>query len=538
MNSNRPRPNDPCTCRSGKKYRQCCWLSRFEKPTAPENEPTTERCVCGSGKPYRKCCFPRSLLDLNRPNGGIEPHLERAAFRRAVSRLNSLPRQSALTIDRVAVGRTRLECAALPPCGIGESTTGTLAPPTPLQIEAKYEAIRDTNSEGITEVVVAYSYPEMFGFAEARILFDADTVFVLADDEVAVCALSVLPGMRIRLADGTIGTITSAPETCTELPVPPLPLGNGLWSSRIVGHVKRTTHELVSFRWAGQEVRVTPGHLVWSEDRRWWIRAHELVPGELVRVSENHTAPVEGYVRLQTGLIEVYGVEVEYFHNYFVGTGPDAMLVHNGECVTKPVERDPDGMARIRGRQLEPYELQDKHGGDFEAHNAMAESVMTQLGVPKELRGVRESGPHARMVTGEPFTFEMAQGGSNVKPGRQPRLESRGMLKVEKRGINVDGLVLEKDALPFESWQKAEVRQRMEAVVAHEFAEYQSPSPNASWRHADALMRSYRNPHISPQARAIIADQIRAAILGQDAQIATHLAPRIQQALIVSTGLG
>ncbi|MBX9677980.1 MAG: hypothetical protein K2X38_04390 [Gemmataceae bacterium] len=42
------------------------------------------------------------------------------------------------------------------------------------------------------------------------------------------------------------------------------------------------------------------------------------------------------------GLIEVFGIEVEYFHNYFVGRGPNAMLVHNGpgDCIPKPVLAD------------------------------------------------------------------------------------------------------------------------------------------------------------------------------------------------------
>src|SRR5262249_8560325 len=35
-------------------------------------------------------------------------------------------------------------------------------------------------------------------------------------------------------------------------------------------------------------------------------------------------------------------IEVEYFHNYFVGRGDDAMLVHNGpECVGRPASAEP-----------------------------------------------------------------------------------------------------------------------------------------------------------------------------------------------------
>ncbi|MCZ2341264.1 MAG: DUF2380 domain-containing protein, partial [Bacteroidales bacterium] len=50
----------------------------------------------------------------------------------------------------------------------------------------------------------------------------------------------------------------------------------------------------------------------------------------------NVVAPVEGWRRVP-GLVEVYGIEVEYFHNYYVGIGDDAMLVHNGPaCLRRP----------------------------------------------------------------------------------------------------------------------------------------------------------------------------------------------------------
>jgi hypothetical protein len=104
-----------------------------------------------------------------------------------------------------------------------------------------------------------------------------------------------------------------------------------------MGRVKHTAHEVVEFRWAGQMVRVTPGHAVWSASRRGWIGAHELYRGEMIRVAGNVVAPAESTRRVP-GMIEVFGIEVEYFHNYFVGTGDDAMLVHNGpDCFPKPV---------------------------------------------------------------------------------------------------------------------------------------------------------------------------------------------------------
>lgn len=67
-------------------------------------------------------------------------------------------------------------------------------------------------------------------------------------------------------------------------------------------------------------------------------------------------APVEGPGRLQTDRFEVFGIEVEYFHNYFVGTGDDAMLVHNGpQYLTRLL--DADGRALPHGfKSVAEYE--------------------------------------------------------------------------------------------------------------------------------------------------------------------------------------
>ncbi|MFO0808887.1 MAG: SEC-C metal-binding domain-containing protein [Gemmataceae bacterium] len=295
-------------------------------------------CLCGSGKKYKRCCYPRVFPDFSKPNAGLpDPFEAREATYRAFSRQESEPPQNEnATIDTVDVGRTRLLCAPLAPYGDGEALAGTLAPPTPLQIEAKYEEIRSSNPDGVTEVVVTYTCPEMFGLAEARMVFDADEEFQLLNGR-PVSVLDLFRGMQVVMHDGTIGTIVGNPERRYEIPVPPLPDENGLWTSRVMGRVKHTAHEVVEFRWAGQMVRVTPGHAVWSASRRGWIGAHELYKGELIRVAGNVVAPAES-IRRVPGLIEVFGIEVEYFHNYFVGTGDDAMLVHNGpDCFPKPV---------------------------------------------------------------------------------------------------------------------------------------------------------------------------------------------------------
>jgi SEC-C motif len=322
-------------------------------------------CPCGSGKKYKKCCSPRTFPDFSKPNAGLpDPFEEHEATYRALARQEAqLPHDQNATIDTADVGRTRVLCAPLAPYGDGDTLPGTLAPPTPLQIETKYQEIREGNPEGVTEVIVEYTYPDLFGFAEVRAVFDADDYFRLVDGRV-VSVLDLFRGMQAQMSRGRVGTIRGHPERRYDIPVAPLPDANGLWSSRVVGLVKHTAHEVVEFRWARQMVRVTPGHVVWSADRRGWVGAHELLPGEMIRVAGNVIAPVEG-VRRVPGFIEVFGIEVEYFHNYFVGTGANAMLVHNGpEKVARPVSvlvhgaTDGEKLSYLSiGRQLGPREM-------------------------------------------------------------------------------------------------------------------------------------------------------------------------------------
>ena len=101
-------------------------------------------CICGSDRKYKKCCYPRTLPDFRKPNAGIAtPFEETEALYRALSRLEAIPPHNGdMTIDKVDVGRTRLTCAPLLPYSNGDAVAGTLAPPTPAQIEASRDRHR------------------------------------------------------------------------------------------------------------------------------------------------------------------------------------------------------------------------------------------------------------------------------------------------------------------------------------------------------------------------------------------------------------
>jgi hypothetical protein len=292
-----------------------------------------------------------------------------------------------------------------------------------LQIETKYQEIRDGNPEGATEVVVEYTYPDMFGFAEVRAVFDADDSFQLVGGR-PISVLDLFRGMQVRMSRERIGTIRGNPHRRYNIPVAPLPDKDGLWSSRVIGLVKHTAHEVVEFRWAGQMVRVTPGHVVWSADRRGWVGAHELLPGELIRVAGNVVAPVEG-VRRVAGLIEVFGIEVEYFHNYFVGTGDNAMLVHNGpEKVARPVVTSNMTAEELRealrraaseppfkgGKKIDGAELRQRLDALMAKHGVDADVEIELLGTNK--RGYHSIEKETLAKGGEVYHARM-----RVRPG-------------------------------------------------------------------------------------------------------------------------
>jgi hypothetical protein len=449
-------------------------------------------CFCGSGKKYKKCCYPRTFPDFSQPNAGLPDPFEEseATYRAFDCQEEQLPRDQNVTIDMVDVDRTRLLCVPLAPYGDLEALPGTLAPPTPLQIESKYQEIRDGNPEGATEVVVEYTYPDMFGFAELRAVFDADDSFQLVDGR-AVSVLDLFRGMQVQMSRGRVGTIRGYPQRRYDIPVAPLPDKDGLWSSRVTGLVKHTAHEVVEFRWAGQMVRVTPGHVVWSADRRGWVGAHELLPGELIRVAGNVVAPVER-VRRVPGLLEVFGIEVEYFHNYFVGSGDNAMLVHNGpEKVARPVEGVP-GMAKAPGYQL-PADVADFANRFQDPLSRSIGNRMRQVGVPDEMIGIDwwgvDKGPFVR--------YDPPQLGGNIRVGLKG-----------KPGINVDPAVLDANApkmgtLP--SWKSASLRDRIDAVIAHEYTE--ALAPQGVDFHIYALKNAENTPlKISDRARQILKE--------------------------------
>ena len=82
---------------------------------------------------------------------------------------------------------------------------------------------------------------------------------------------------------------------------------------------------------SGQTITTSPGHPFYSVTRQGWVGAGELHVGEQLRNFRGGTTEVQAVSQPRYGPIEMYNLEVEDFHTFYVGKREtDAVLVHNG----------------------------------------------------------------------------------------------------------------------------------------------------------------------------------------------------------------
>lgn len=333
-----------------------------------EDDPGWGHCQLGKLNPGQRCVYQGRVYAIE--PGPMPDTCKLIGLNQVYSQVApQLAERQKVMFKNVVVGKTFVTSAPMPP---QQGLEGTLSPPTQEEYWAKYEAIQGNNPARPTEVVLHYTYPELFGYAEVERALPANKFFCLANGR-AVRVLDIAPGQEILLNDGTIGKVTRR-EFRYDIPDAHHAVENGLWAARVVGRVKHTAFEILEWRFAGQMIEGTPDHLVWSVSRKGWIRACELIPGELVRPAGNFVLPVESVGPRRTGLIEVYGIEVEFFHNYFVGTGDSAMLVHNGpECLKTPAEA---GISAADARRIQ--NAANKHKVTIHGVGSRAKGPATQ----------------------------------------------------------------------------------------------------------------------------------------------------------------
>jgi hypothetical protein len=149
-------------------------------------------------------------------------------------------------------------------------------------------------------------------------------------------------------------------------------------------------------------------------------------------------------------------------------------------------------MARASGYQL-PADIADFADRYQEPLSRAIGDRMRQIGVPDEMIGVEwwgvDPGPFVR--------YHPPQLGGNVRVGLNG-----------KPGINVDPAIFDANApkignLP--SWKSARLRDRIDAVVAHEYTEVLAPQ-GVDW-HIHALRNAENTPlRVSDKARQILRE--------------------------------
>jgi hypothetical protein len=100
----------------------------------------------------------------------------------------------------------------------------------------------------------------------------------------------------------------------------------------VTGLHRHTDTALTDLTVGATVLHTTQNHPFWSEDRRGWVLAADLRPGELLRTEDGRLAAV-GDVRSFPGSRQMYDLTVDEAHTYFVVAGDVAVLVHNIDCI-------------------------------------------------------------------------------------------------------------------------------------------------------------------------------------------------------------
>jgi hypothetical protein len=139
------------------------------------------------------------------------------------------------------------------------------------------------------------------------------------------------PGMRFKLEDGGIATVTKVEAPKIVMPPEDKINEGGAKLQRVLGTIKRTGFVVLDLIAGNQTITTSPGHLFYSLTRRGWVGAGELQIGERLLNFRGGGAEVQAVSQPRYGAIEMYNLEVEDFHTFYVGRREtDAVLVHNG----------------------------------------------------------------------------------------------------------------------------------------------------------------------------------------------------------------
>jgi hypothetical protein len=269
-------------------------------------------CHCGSGKNYKKCC-------LVSDEAGEQPEpLPWQPSRKPPA----IAKPSEATISRLLSDNP-----ILPIC-----TKGFTRP-----VDAENPPPVDSVKLLPVEVSLHYTYREAYGVAEVTYCFPGGHVFLL-EHGVPILNDDLKPGMKVQLKGGRPALVTKV-ILHYEPPDPPKEVKDGLKATRVMGTVKHRGFIVMDVSWSGYTATSTPDHRYFSVTRQTYVPAEVLRTGESLRTPEGTTVPVISVSPPRHGLVDLYNIEVEHYHNFFVGPDGAGVLVHNGfNCIDTPVD--------------------------------------------------------------------------------------------------------------------------------------------------------------------------------------------------------
>lgn len=234
-------------------------------------------CPCGSGKKFKHCCHANSFG-------------------------NGVPQPRALPTDGAFLRR-----APEPP----------RRPPPQLK--------------PITRVAVDYTIADAMGKAEVGFCYPLGTRIIMADGNVLPVEW-LKPGMQFRLEDGGVATTTKVEAPKVWEPPSQERDGNGNSLRRVIGTVKYSGYyPRMDFGVPGDVIETTPGHLFYSMTRADWFPLETFRQGEWLRNDQGQSVPIEWISPMRWEFGDLYNIEVEEYHTYFVGGGPSGGIwSHNG----------------------------------------------------------------------------------------------------------------------------------------------------------------------------------------------------------------
>jgi hypothetical protein len=183
----------------------------------------------------------------------------------------------------------------------------------------------------ITRVAVEYAISDALGKAEVTFCYELGTPIIMADGNVLPVEY-LKAGMQFRLEDGGVATTTKVEEPKVWEPPSQERDANGNSLRRVIGRVHYNGYfPRMDFGVPGDVIKTTPGHLFFSVTRGDWHPIETFQRGEYFRNEQGMSVPVEWISPMRWEFCDLYNVEVEEYHTYFVGGGPSGGIwSHNG----------------------------------------------------------------------------------------------------------------------------------------------------------------------------------------------------------------